>query len=260
MEFLKFSGLTKNSLKFFKLFLAGVPFFVRNHLIAIFPKTCYNIQRISSEREMVKMTRNTHLATGLSVAIAAVRPDSFMAISVCIVSATIGSIVSDIDVTTSTSRKELNKIIGISVIAIVAATMLEAIFHIGILSMLEAQTNLYRALLGIVCYLLICVFGITTPHRTFMHSFPCVIALAGTVWLICPAAVVPSSVAMMSHIILDFFNTKKVQILYPLKKPRICFKMCKADGKANKIIGKVFSVIFILEVAAFIAFKLYKNI
>lgn len=201
------------------------------------------------------MTKDTHLASGLAITVAIMHPQNFKELAVCITSATIGSVISDIDITTSESRKDLNKILIISVVAIVVCTLLEFIFHLGIVSLIQSQTNLLRILCGLCAFLFICCFGINTPHRSFMHSAICVIALSGITWIVFPSAALPFGISMTSHIVLDFFNTKKVQFFYPLKKPRIAFKLCHSDGTANKVIGKIATVIFVLELILFTVLK-----
>lgn len=197
------------------------------------------------------MMKKTHLAGGLAVAMAIIRPSSINELAICLTSASIGSVISDIDVPSSKSRKELNKILAISVVAIVVCTLAEVIFHVGILSILQSQTSAMRALLGFVVFLLICSFGIHTPHRSFMHSIVAVVALTGAMWIILPEAALPFAVSMISHIGLDLFNKKSIQILYPLKK-RISFDLCKASGKANTIIFVLANIIFVLELAMFV--------
>lgn len=171
-------------------------------------------------------------------------------------SASIGSVISDIDVSTSKSRKELNKILVISVTAICICVLLESILHIGILDMIQNQSNITRILLGFMMMLLICCFGVNTPHRTFTHSLVGVIALTGTVFVMLPEATIPFAISMLSHIFLDFFNTKKVQFFYPLKKPRICFKLCKASSPANRIIFVISTIIVVIEIILFIWFRI----
>ncbi len=197
------------------------------------------------------MTKDTHLASGLAVSVALIRPTSFKSLAICLASAAIGSLISDIDITTSKSRKDLNIIILVSVISIALCTLVEAVFHIGILSLLESETNITRILLGLGFILFICCFGINTPHRTFMHSLLCVIALCGMLWIIFPAMVLPFGIGMISHICLDFLNTKKVQVLWPLKKPRIAFKICRSESKMSRVICGISSAIIILELILF---------
>lgn len=201
------------------------------------------------------MTKDTHITAGLALTMAIAEPQSLKSLAICITAATIGSVISDIDVTTSESRQDLNKILGISVIAIIICVAIESIFHLGILSMLQSQTNLFRIICGIGLFLLVCCFGVNTPHRSFMHSALAVATLCGIIWLIFPVATLPFLIGMMSHIILDFFNTKKVQFFYPLKKPKICFKLCHSDGPASKTICKIASTIFILEIILFVVLR-----
>lgn len=74
------------------------------------------------------MTKNTHLASGLATSVAFIRPTSFKSLAICLTSAAIGSLISDIDITTSKSRKDLDIIILVSVIAVALCTLAEAIF------------------------------------------------------------------------------------------------------------------------------------
>lgn len=65
------------------------------------------------------MTKDTHIAGGLAITMALAMPQGFKELAVCLTAATIGSVISDIDITTSESRRDLNKILIISVVAIV---------------------------------------------------------------------------------------------------------------------------------------------
>ena len=66
------------------------------------------------------MTKDTHIAGGLAITMALAMPQGFKELAVCLTAATIGSVISDIDITTSESRRDLNKILIISVVAIVS--------------------------------------------------------------------------------------------------------------------------------------------
>lgn len=166
-----------------------------------------------------------------------------------------GSLIPDIDVTTSKSRKDLNIITSISVGVIVLCTIIESVFHIGILNLLESETNITRILLGICFMLLICCYGITTSHRTFMHSITCTLALGSILCIIFPAMALPFGIAMLSHIFLDFLNTKKVQFLWPLKKPKIALKVCRSESKMNKYICYISGAFFIFELILIVIFQ-----
>ena len=57
------------------------------------------------------MTKDTHIAGGLAITMALAMPQGFKELAVCLTAATIGSVISDIDITTSESRRDLNKIL-----------------------------------------------------------------------------------------------------------------------------------------------------
>lgn len=202
------------------------------------------------------MTKDTHVVAGIATTIAIIKPSTFTELAICIATASIGSVISDIDVTTSSSHKDLVKIIGIAITAVFVCIILESFFNIGILSMISSQTNLVRILCGIGLFLSICGYGIATEHRTFMHSALCVVALSTTIWLIFPVATLPFGISMLSHILLDFLNTKKVRFFYPFKKIGIAFKICPSKGKFNKSLGKFAASICILELILFLCFRL----
>ena len=130
------------------------------------------------------MTGKTHLSCGIAISLAVVQPNAPKEIAICISAATIGSLLPDIDVASSKSRKELNKIIIISIVTIMFCTLLEAFFHVGIIEMIEKQSGLLQILCGLTCFLAISCFGFTTPHRSFMHSILCLIATSGIIWII----------------------------------------------------------------------------
>ena len=199
------------------------------------------------------MQKNAHLSAGVAVTIAATQPSSIKGLAICVTAATIGSLISDIDVTTSESHKDLSKILAISTLAIFLCAILEATLHVGIYNYILNQTNLSRILIGILSFLLVCSYGMHTSHRTFMHSIPAIVILGAIVYIALPSAVFPFVIAMISHIFLDVFNRRKIQILYPLKKPKIALKLCPPDGKVNKMIFKISSFVIAAELGIFIA-------
>lgn len=197
------------------------------------------------------MTKDTHLAAGVALTLGIIQPKTLTELAICITTASIGSVISDIDVSTSKSRKELNKILVIFVTAILGCILIEVLLHIGILEMIESQSNITRILLGFMMMLIICCFGVNTRHRTFTHSLVGLIVLTGSVFVMLPKVAFAFAISMFSHIFLDFFNTRKIQFFYPLKKPKICFKLCKASSPANKIIFVTSTVLVVIEIILF---------
>lgn len=202
------------------------------------------------------MTKRTHLVAGTAITLGLIRPTTILGLVMCLVTSSIGSLISDIDVSTSKSRGELYKIIIVSIISVLICIALEKNFNIGILEIIRNQSSVQRILIGLLTLLGICCFGITTSHRTFMHSILGVISVSSAVFIILPKATLPFAISMLSHIFLDLFNTKRIQILYPLKKPRIALKFCKSNGLVSKILFHISMIILELEIFLFVWLKL----
>ena len=67
------------------------------------------------------MRGKTHLAGGLALTMLITSPDCISDMAVCLTSAAIGSVISDVDVSTSNSHRELNRVLVICGIAVTAA-------------------------------------------------------------------------------------------------------------------------------------------
>ena len=79
------------------------------------------------------MKQSTHIAVATAINLAVFHPIDLNNFTLLIAASSIGGIISDIDVTTSESHKDLEKIIIISFIAIVLCSISEVYFNIGIL-------------------------------------------------------------------------------------------------------------------------------
>lgn len=203
------------------------------------------------------MTKNTHLAVGVAVTTMVLMPKELSSMAMCICGSAIGSVISDVDVSSSKPRKTLNKLISFSITAIAILVMLELVLKMPIYNMIESQTNAYRILLGYVTFLLLSIYGTTTKHRTYTHSIIGLISFTGVVWIAMPPLAIPFGIGMVSHIMLDMLNTKKVRLLYPMKNGGIALKLCLADGKANKVIGITGTLIVVAELILFIVQKVH---
>lgn len=84
-----------------------------------------------------------------------------------------------------------------------------------------------------------------------MHSFLAIALITIATYIVLPEGAIYMIISMMSHIILDMFNKKKVQILYPSNKG-ISLNICKANGMANSVLFKVSSILLTLYVFLFL--------
>ena len=175
------------------------------------------------------MTGRTHWTVGTAAALCVAQPPNIREWVLCVAAAAVGSVISDIDVTTSDSREALNRITAVSVLAVAAAGVAEAWWHLGIVRNFDRESNVFRLILGFAAFLAICTFGKKQPHRSFMHSFLGLFLLGSVAGLIYPAMTPYFSAAMLSHMLLDLLNRRGVRLLYPLRKG-FCFGICSADG------------------------------
>ena len=70
-----------------------------------------------------------------------------------------------------------------------------------------------------------------------MHSLIVLAALGWCIKLLIPSAYMYFCIGLLSHLGLDVFNKKGIQLFYPYKK-RYCLRLCSSDGKVDGLIGK----------------------
>lgn len=195
------------------------------------------------------MTYRTHLAVGCAATLAVTAPSSVTELVTCLGVSAIGSVISDIDATSSESKKNLTKVISSSFLGITAVFAADLFFGTNIISKLRTNEGIMRIITGFILFLVVCIFGESKPHRTFMHSVAGVAAVTMSFGTIIPSSVKYMAVSMSSHIIIDMLNRKKIRLLYPLRRPAAAFGLCYANGKVNSLL---FFIAFILSVSEFI--------
>lgn len=182
------------------------------------------------------MTYKTHLAVGYASVMLFTRPDTLSELILCLGTATIGAVISDVDATSSESRKNLGKVTAIAVLGTAAVFAGDYFTGLDIISRFRSSAAVMKLLSGLAVFLAVCIFGEHQPHRSFMHSLAGTAAVTLSYSAFIPGAAKYMAVSMLSHIAIDTLNRKKVQLFYPLHKPRIGFNLCYADGKVNSIL------------------------
>lgn len=198
------------------------------------------------------MTAKTHVSVGMASTLLITQPKSIKEILLCLGVASVGAVISDIDVSTSEAYEAVNKVIKIVLIAAIVLAFVEYNWSFGIIESFKNDSNIMRLLIGIGAILGICIFGKHQPHRSFMHSILAVGLLSGATYIALPEAVPYLSISMLSHILIDTLNKKRVRIFYPLPWG-IAFNLCKAKGLVNDIIFKVASSLTIISLIYFTA-------
>lgn len=191
------------------------------------------------------MTAKTHVSVGMASTLLITQPKSIKELLLCLGVASIGAVISDIDVSTSEAYEAVNKVIKFVLIAAIILGFVEYNWRFGIITSFKNDSNIMRLIIGISVVLGICIFGKNQPHRSFMHSILAIILLSGSTYIILPEVVPYLSISMASHILIDTLNKKKVHIFYPLPGG-IAFNLCRAHGFVNNIIFKVSSILTII--------------
>lgn len=192
------------------------------------------------------MSGVTHLAVSVAASFMVFQPDTIEEVTLCIGVSSIGGILSDIDVDSSTAKRKTEKVIGVILLLFLVTILVNWKFHFGIEKFFLENIAFLRLLLGFAGLIAICMYGMEQPHRTFMHSISAVILTAGACWLLSPKLVPYMILSMSTHIILDLFNKKRVQIFYPLPW-KWCFGLCKADGLVSSILLGLSSVAIVMQ-------------
>ena len=202
----------------------------------------------TKEGHRKNMLGKTHFTVGLAASFALVHPKTFPEFVVGLGAASLGAIISDIDVDTTESHRDADIISAAAVASVVLVVILDKIFNVGVSRILEQRSNLARILLGLFSFIGICGFGKEQPHRSFMHSFIALISLGTCVGVVLPMAVPYFAVAFLSHLAIDLLNTRRVRLLFPLPGG-ICLKLCKSDGAVNRLLFIAGSVVALVEIA-----------
>lgn len=197
------------------------------------------------------MTGDTHAAVGAAIGVSVA---GFASSDICSVTTTAGVIIAgcvggllpDSDLPGTKGRKYLAG--GVFALALLLGTMKNSRLSTSVSSFLMHS---FPVLVWVIIYLAIVLRS--HSHRGFTHSLTSLAITAICLGLL-PAGsnvfVIAFLLGMLSHIVIDLFNTKGEQLFWPLK-PRFCFNLCTSSGYVNAVIRTVACVILILECTVF---------
>ncbi len=160
------------------------------------------------------MLGKTHMVVGTATALCILQPKNLTELVVGTGIAAIGGLISDIDVGTSESHKEADKVITITSIVLILMALADHYLKTGLYAKILANERWLPTLLGGGIFMGTCAIGMKMPHRSFMHSALALLILSTAVSIILPAAMPYFAIAFISHIAIDTLNRKKVRIFY----------------------------------------------
>lgn len=200
------------------------------------------------------MLGKTHMAVGIAATLAITQPSGVSELVLAVGAGSLGALISDIDVGTSNSHRDVDKITALSVVVVLAVFAMDYFCNTQIIERIIGSSGYLRIIAGLLLFIGICAFGKEQPHRSFMHSFLALILLSFALGLIWEKAVIYFAVGFLSHLATDIFNKKKVRLLYPLKGG-VSLGLFHAYGLANDIFFAVGSIIAVIEVIICVFFR-----
>lgn len=200
------------------------------------------------------MLGKTHMAVGIAATLAITQPSGVSELVLAVGAGSLGALISDIDVGTSNSHRDADKITALSVVVVLAVFALDYFCNTQIIERIIGSSGYLRIIAGLLLFIGICAFGKEQPHRSFMHSFLALILLSFALGLIWENAVIYFAIGFLSHLATDIFNKKKVRLLYPMKGG-VSLGLFHAYGLANDIFFAVGSIIAVIEVIICVFFR-----
>ena len=196
------------------------------------------------------MLGKTHMMVGIAATIAVTKPATVSEMILAAGGGALGALISDIDVGTSGSHKEADKIVALSTLVVGGVIACDYFFHTHMIARILRNSGYARTIAGILLFIGICAFGKEQPHRSFMHSFLALLMLDVALGIVWERAVPYFTVGFLSHLATDIFNKKQVQLLYPVQKG-VALGWFHAHGIANRLFFLAGCAVTAVELAKF---------
>lgn len=191
------------------------------------------------------MEKKTHVMCANLVSIYLMRPDSISSLIITCGAASLGGLVPDVDLKDSTSDKLFDRLMTSLITIVLMSVFIKYFFDIDLYCKIKECEDIFKYLISICLFIVTSYFGSKFSHRSFTHSILGLFIYTGILFYGFEFnVVIPYFVSHLSHIILDLFNRKGVALFYP-SKYRICFGICESNGKVNKFLFVLFSVLIV---------------
>lgn len=148
--------------------------------------------------------------------------------------ATIGGIISDLDIRTSDKHKAVDLMVFLFFALLTIGYYFDNKYNFGLFNIVS-NSNYYLNIIGLIVFLIICFYGMHQPHRSFLHSFLGIFLLTFTLYICFNVIWFPFLLGMFSHIFLDIFNKRPLRLFYPLKFG-FSLKLCNYDSFVDTLV------------------------
>ena len=187
------------------------------------------------------MLKKTHIASGIASALILTTPSTIPNIISGIIGGAIGGWIADIDCKIIDYDKETIYDSIINGLFILLFVLLDFIIGKGICNYILSNWGI-SIWISLILFLLLLVFGFKSKHRTFTHSFASLIFFTICIYFLCRPMTLTFAIGYFSHIFIDLFNKKGLQLFYPLKW-KFSLNICHSDKKANNILYMIMVVL-----------------
>ncbi len=200
------------------------------------------------------MLGKTHMAAGAATALAVLQPTTVSGCICALAGGIVGGWIPDIDMRGRFSSGGADKegedgeelavhaderwqILVFALIAVAICLVADYFAGDGMCEYVASHLGIPMAVAG-AAFAVTCAYGIASAHRTVTHSVLGGVALAGSMHFICAPLAPAFVLGYASHIVLDLFNKRRIQLFWPLKLG-VKFGACVSNGIANKVVGAV---------------------
>ena len=192
------------------------------------------------------MMSKTHITAGTTFALLIAEPTPAGA-CLALAGGALGGIMPDVDIIANDSTGDALQGEIIATIVIIMSFVCDMIFKFNAFYFIERPR--YYLLFGIILFISLYAFGVTKDHRGFTHSLVALIIYSMPIVAIYELLTQYFMMGFFSHLFIDLFNKRGIQLFFPLKK-RFCFGLYYADKLANKVImivGLVATVVLLIN-------------
>jgi len=191
------------------------------------------------------MEKKTHVMCANLVSLYLMKPDNISELLITCGVASLGGLVPDVDLKDSTSDKLFDRLMTSLITIVLMSFLIKYFFDIDLYCKIK-EYDIFSYLISICLFIIIAYFGSKSSHRSFTHSILGLFIYTGILFYgFGFNVVIPYFVSHLSHIFLDLFNKKGIALFYP-SKFRICFDLCDSNGKVNKFLFILFSILIVL--------------
>lgn len=219
------------------------------------------------------MLGKTHMSVGAATALALLQPSTVSGCVCAVAGGVVGGWICDIDVRShpaiggdadSEDEEEAKaydderwQILVFVLIITAICFAIDCFVGNGMCAYISSHLGVPMIVAGVMIAAL-CAYGIASAHRTVMHSIAGGVILGASIYVLCAPLAPAFVLGYASHVLLDLFNRRRIQLFWPLKRG-VMFGICSSNGVANKVIGAIGLIACLVLLAAFLVPSVYIN-